>query len=532
MIDRRTRAARAGSGLAGVPVLPLPEGITVAHLVGIDIGTTGAKSVLINERGKVLASDLQEYPLSLPQAGWAEQDPEHWVEATIRSLQNLLAKSKVTPASIAGLSFSGQMHGLVCLDKDGQVLRPAILWCDTRTTEECRRIEKAVGGREKLIKLVSNPALEGFTLPKLMWVKRHEPEVFRRTRMVLLPKDYVRYRLTGTYGMDLSDASGTLMLDVARRRWSGEVLRALKLRDDILPALGESSGVAGGLTAEAAGATGLPQGLPVIYGGADNTCAAIGNGVVREGIVAVSIGTSGTVIAPTGAPKRDRQGRVHTFYHSVPNTWYVMGVMQAAGLSLKWLRDNFGGLERAMATQTGVDAYEYLSAGAAELPAGAEGLIWLPYLNGERTPHLDANARGVLFGLTARHTRAHVVRAMMEGVAYGLRDSLEIIRGMKVPVNEIRLTGGGGRSKLWRQIVADVFNEPISTINVEEGPAFGAALIAGVGTGVFPDFDATEKIIRVTDIVKPNGDSSAVYERQYPLFQRLYKNLREDFAYR
>lgn len=501
------------------------------HLIGIDIGTTGAKSVLINERGQVLASDLQEYPLSLPRAGWAEQDPEHWVEATVRSLRNLLAKSGVAPRALAGLSFSGQMHGLVCLDDEGRVLRPAILWCDTRTTEECRIIEERVGGRAKLIQLASNPALEGFTLPKLVWVQRHEPEVFARTRTVLLPKDYVRYRLTGKLGMDMSDAAGTLMLDVKGRKWSKAIMAALGLPMALLPPLGESPDIAGAITARAAAETGLPEGLPVAFGGADNTCAAVGNGVIEEGTVAVSIGTSGTVIAPTASPLRDKLGRAHTFNHSVPGLWYVMGVMQAAGLSLKWLRDNFAGLERAMAAETGRDAYEYLTAGAADIPAGAEGLLWLPYLNGERTPHLDANARGVLFGVTARHTKAHVVRAMMEGVAFGLRDSLEIVRSLKIPIREIRITGGGGRSPLWRQIIADVFGQPVVTINVEEGPAFGAAIIAGVGTGVFRDFGkAAGRIIKVTKETKPIAAHTAAYEKPYRLFGRLYADLREDFA--
>lgn len=501
------------------------------HLIGIDIGTTGAKSVLVNERGKVLASDFQEYPLSLPKPGWAEQDPERWFIATIDSVRNLLTKSGVQPRTLAGLSFSGQMHGLVCLDENQQVLRPAILWCDQRTTLQCQRIEKMAGGRAKLISLSCNPALEGFTLPKLLWVKENEPRVYARTRTVLLPKDYVRFRLTGEIGMDMSDAAGTLMLDVKRKRWSRELLAAVGVNPALLPPLGESPDIAGKITKEIAERTGLPEGLPVAFGGADNTCAAIGNGVISEGTVAVSIGTSGTVIAPTTAPVRDKLGRAHTFNHSVPDLWYVMGVMQAAGLSLKWLRDNFGGLERAIAAETGVDAYEFLTAHVATIQPGAEGLIWLPYLNGERTPHLDANARGVLFGLTPRHTKAHVVRAILEGVVFGLRDSMEIIRSLKIPVNEIRLTGGGAKSPTWRQIQADVFEHPVVTINVEEGPAFGAAIIAGVGTGVFASFEqATERIIKVTRTIEPIAENSRAYEKSYALFRKLYGDLKDDFA--
>ncbi|MCX7019513.1 MAG: xylulokinase [bacterium] len=501
------------------------------HLIGIDIGTTGAKSVLINERGRALASDFQEYPLMLPRPGWAEQNPEDWWRATAASLRNLLALSGIARSSLAGVSFSGQMHGLVCLDDDCRVLRPAILWCDQRTTAECRLIEKTLGGRARVIALASNPALEGFTLPKLVWVREHEPEVFKAVRKVLLPKDYIRWRLTGEFGMDMSDAAGTLMLDVKKKRWSREIMRGLDLDMSLLPPLGESPGIAGAVTSEAARETGLPEGLPVAFGGADNTCAAVGNGVIEEGIVAVSIGTSGTVIAPTSAPVRDKLGRAHTFNHSVPELWYVMGVMQAAGLSLKWLRDTFGGLERAMAAETGIDAYEFLCAGAGAVPPGAEGLIWLPYLNGERTPHLDPHARGVLFGISPRHGRAHVVRAVLEGVVFGLRDSLEIIRSLKIPINEIRLTGGGAKSAIWRQIQADVFGQPVVTINVEEGPAFGAAIIAGVGTGVFASFkQAASRIIKVSREIKPDPRNSAAYEKSYRLFKKLYADLKDDFA--
>lgn len=501
------------------------------HLIGIDIGTTGAKSVVINERGKVLASDFQEYPLSLPRAGWAEQDPEHWVTSTIVSLRNLIRRSSISPRSLAGISLSGQMHGLVCLDEELKVLRPAILWCDQRTTAQCRTIENKLGGRDKLIALAANPALEGFTLPKLVWVQENEPTVFARTRTILLPKDYVRFRLTGQLGMEMSDAAGTLMLDVKRRRWSKEILSSLGIDSAMLPLLGESPDLAGKITAAIAKETGLPEGLPVAFGGADNTCAAVGNGVIGEGIVAVSIGTSGTVIAPTASPLRDKLGRAHTFNHSVPNLWYVMGVMQAAGLSLKWLRDTFGGLERAIAAETGIDAYEFLTAHVAGIAPGAEGLVWLPYLNGERTPHLDANARGVLFGVSPRHTKAHVVRAVLEGVVFGLRDSLEIIRSLKIPIREIRLTGGGARSATWRQIQADVFEHPVVTINVEEGPAFGAAIIAGVGTGVFRSFeDATERMIKVTRTVEPIAANARVYEKSYRLFRKLYADLKDDFG--
>lgn len=500
------------------------------YLIGIDIGTTGAKSVLINERGKLLASDFQDYPLSLPHPGWAEQNPEHWVAATVLSLRNLISSSGVAPKSIAGLSFSGQMHGLVCMDELGHVLRPAILWCDQRTSVQCRAIEQAVGGRARLIQLVGNPALEGFTLPKLLWVKQIEPQVYEQTRTILLPKDYVRYRLTGNLGMDVSDAAGTLMLDVKNKRWSKELLQALDIPMALLPPLGESPDIAGTITQQASEQTGLPVGLPVAFGGADNTCAAVGNGVIEQGTVAVSIGTSGTVIAPTNSPVHDKEGRVHTFNHSVPGTWYVMGVMQAAGLSLKWLRDNFGGLERAMGAELGIDPYEFLTAHVGDIAPGAEGLLWLPYLNGERTPHLDPNARGVLFGLSARHTKYHVVRAILEGVVFGLRDSLEIIRSLKIPVEQIRLTGGGAKSPIWRQIQADVFEHPVVTLNVEEGPAFGAAVIAGVATGVLPGFKQfSDRFFKVSREIQPIAHNTKVYEKYYQLYRKLYADLKGDF---
>lgn len=500
------------------------------YLIGLDVGTTGVKGVLINENGRISATDFQEFPLLLPRPGWAEQDPEEWWAATVRTLQNLIAKGRVSLKSLKGLSLSGQMHGLVCLDEKARVVRPAILWCDQRTTAQCRSITRIVGPTQ-LIRLTCNPALEGFTLPKLQWVREHESQNYRRIARILLPKDYVRYRLTGVMGMEVSDAAGTLMFDVTKRTWSTALLKKLSIPLDLLPGVHESIDIAGELTASAAKATELPGGLPIVYGGADNTCAAVGNGIIEEGLVAVSIGTSGTVIAPTKNVRRDRLGRVHTFNHSVPMLWYLMGVMQAAGLSLKWYRDHFGAVEKAMANYAGGDAYDYLGKEAERVPAGSRGLIWLPYLQGERTPHLDANARGVLFGVTTHHTRAHVIRAVLEGVVYGLRDSLEIIRAMHVPIREIRLTGGGAKSRLWRQIQADVFNHEVVTINVDEGPAFGAAIIAGVGTGVFRTFnEAASRIIRITDRITPITPHVPLYDRYYRVYRSLYKQLKSSFA--
>lgn len=500
------------------------------HLIGIDIGTTGAKALLMSSRGTVVATHTEEYALHLPKPGWAEQNPHDWVDATVRCVRALLARTRVAPQSIAGIGLSGQMHGLVCLDVEGAVLRPAILWCDQRTTAQCRAIEAAAGGRAALIRLTSNPALEGFTLPKLLWVRDHEPALYRRTARVLLPKDFVRFRLTGDAAMDLSDAAGTLMLDVRKGRWSSKLLALVGVKESLLPRLGESPEIAAPLLPSMARIMGLPDGVPVVFGGADNTCAAIGSGAVAEGIVVISVGTSGTVIAPTARPVRDPQGRVHTFNHSVPGLWYTMGVMQAAGLSLKWWRDEFGGTERAAAKKLGGDAYDLLTKPAASVVPGCEGLTWLPYLNGERTPHLDAFARGVLFGVTPRHTKAHVIRAVMEGMAFGLRDSAEIICGLGVRMRDLRLTGGGAKGAVFRQILADALGEPLKVLSAQEGPALGAAVLAGIGTGVFSGFESiSRRLVKVQAVVKPNRKARSELDAAYRRYQRLYGALRGEF---
>lgn len=499
-------------------------------LIGLDVGTTGIKAALVARDGKIAATEFIEYPLYFPKPGWAEQNPDDWYQATIRALSALVNKSGVATAKIRGLSFSGQMHGLVCLDANGAVLRPAILWCDQRTTAECRYITKKIGF-SGLMKSVGNPALEGFTLPKILWVKRNEPAIWDKTKLVLLPKDYVRYRLTGEVGIDISDAAGTIMMDLAKGDWAAPLLKALGVKRDVLPPIMNSTATAGkGLGREAAARTGLPVGTPVIYGGADNAVAAIANGIISPGLAAVSIGTSGTVIAPVASAKRDPLGRVHTFNHAVPGQWYLMGVMQAAGLSLKWFRDQFGGDEREREKRGQGDAYDLLLKQAAEIPPGAEGLIWLPYLQGERTPHGDANARGVLFGLSARHTRAHVIRAIVEGVSFGLRDSVEIMRELKIPMNEIRITGGGAKSPFWCQMLADIFGQEVVTIAPQEGPAFGAALIAGVGSGVYKSFeDCTKKIIKIERNYKPDMANKDIYKHSYKIFTELYPKLKKSF---
>ena len=499
-------------------------------LIGLDIGTTGVKAIMINRDGKVLATDFQEYPLYFPRPGWAEQNPEDWWNATIKSIKNLMGKARVKPDSIKGLSFSGQMHGLICLDKNYKVIRPAILWCDVRTTPQCKKITEIVG-KEKLLKLVSNPALEGFTLPKLIWVRDNELQNYVKIKKILLPKDYIRFKMTGKIGIDISDAAGTLMLNVVKRKWSDELLKILKIDKGILPDVYESIDVAGEITDEVAKLTGLAIGTKIVFGGADNTCSAVGNGIIKVGLVSSSIGSSGVVLAPAEKVKLEKEGRIHTFNHSVPNLWYFMGVMLSAGISYRWFRDTFGEIEKEIEKKRGIDAYNSLNKLAEKVPVGSEGLIFLPYLNGERTPHQDGYAKGVFFGITPRHTKGHFVRAILEGVVYGLRDSLEIIKEMSVPIKQIRLTGGGAKSLLWRQIQADIFNHPVVTINVDEGPAFGAAIIAGVGVGVYKSFsEATDNIIKVSNQIEPIKKNVKIYDEFYQIYKSLYPELKGSFC--
>ena len=502
-----------------------------AYLLGIDLGTTGVKSLLIQETGGIVASATQEYPLSTPRPSWSEQSPEAWWRATARSIKDVLAKAQADPGRVAALAISGQMHGAVLLDATGKVLRPAILWNDGRSGPQCAEITERAGGLESLLGMVSNPALAGFTAPKLLWVRQNEPEVFARTQTVLLPKDYINYRLTGKLATEVSDASGTLLFDVRNRRWSDDMLRALDLPSHIVPPCLESIEVTGELSKAAARSTGLKAGLPVVAGGADNACAAVGTGVVSPGQALCSIGTSGTIVAPTAEGGPAPQGRAHVFCHAVPGTYYVMGVMLAAGGALRWYRDALGQDEVRRAQAEGVDPYEVLTREAAAIAPGCEGLVFLPYLSGERTPHADPDARGVFFGLSLRHGKAHLTRAVLEGVTFGLRDSVEIVRGLGLPVVRIRATGGGARSTLWRSLQADVFDAEVATVNTAEGPAYGAALLAGAGVGVFPSVEAaTTRTIREVHTVAPDKKRAAVYAGYYDLYRQLYPQLREQFA--
>ena len=502
----------------------------MSYLMGIDVGTTGTRCIIVDQEGHVIAGATGDHaPISSPQPLWAEQDPEDWWKATTTAIRQALALAHIDGAAIQGIGLSGQMHGVVLLDKDHKVLRPSLIWCDQRSQAQCDWIHQKVG-YERTIQLTCNPALTGFSAPKLLWVRDNEPEVFAKARTFLLPKDYIRFRLTGTFASEVSDASGTTLFDVANRRWSVEMFKELDLDPGLVPPVYESPIASAHISDIAARETGLKPGTPVVGGGGDQAAGGVGNGIVQPGIVSSTIGTSGVVFAFSEKPVLDPKGRVHTFCHAVPGKWHIMGVTQGAGLSLRWFRDNFGNVEMQTAFLTGGDSYDLLNKEAARAPAGSEGLIFLPYMMGERTPHLDPNAKGVFFGLTGRHQRFHVIRAILEGVAYSLRDSFEIFKEMGVPVRQVRASGGGGRSELWRQIQADVFGREIVTINATEGPAYGVALLAGVGTGVWASVEeACQATIRVVTRQKPIKANAATYDTFYPTYRALYGALKPHF---
>ncbi len=499
--------------------------------IGIDVGTSGTKSLLVDSEGKILAQATAIYPLLTPQPGWTEQDPEQWWRAAVQGVRTIVSEAGIPADAVRGIGLSGQMHGSVFLDKNNTVIRPAILWNDQRTAAECREIERRVGGRKKLLQWVANPALTGFTAPKILWLRNHEPENFARVHHILLPKDYVLLRLTGAFATEVSDASGTLLLNVTQRRWSKEMLTALEIREEWLPPVFESPEVTGHLTTDAAKQMGLPSGIPVVGGGGDQAAGAVGTGAVEPGILSVALGTSGVVFAPSRAPSLDAEGRLHTFCHAVPGAWHVMGVMLAAGGSFQWFRNALAKEEQLRARTENRDVYDILTEMAAGVPVGAENLFFLPYLSGERTPHADPNARGAFLGLSLRHRKEHLVRAVLEGITFGLRDSLEIIRALNIPIREIRVSGGGGKSPFWRQLLSDIFDEEIAVLNVEEGPAFGAALLAAVGTGAFESVEKACRVgVQVVDRVLPNTERAAEYEKRYRFFRTLYPALKDRFA--
>jgi xylulokinase len=500
------------------------------YLLGIDIGTSGTKSLLIDEKGNSIASYLYEYPLFTPYPNWAEQNPEDWYKGTIISIQEILKKSKISADKIAAVGLSGQMHSSVFLDKHDQVLRKAILWCDTRTKSECEWIMNKVG-RKKIAGLVANPALEGFTAPKIIWLRNNEPKIYEKVEKVLLPKDYIRFRLTGETCTEMSDAAGTLLLDVKNRKWSKKMMDILDIPHSFLPPVYESTDVCGNITKKIAKLTGLKEGTPVVGGGADNTCGAVGTGVVKQGRVLASLGTSGVIFAHTDEVKIDPKMRVHTFCHSVPDKFYMMGVMLSAGGSLRWMKDTFCETEINEAKKQKKDVYEILTAKADKIESGSEGLFFLPYLMGERTPHQSAEARGAFIGITARHHKDHFIRAVIEGITYGMKDSLEIMKTQGLKIDQIRLTGGGAKSKFWKKLQANIYNSEVVTVSSSEGPAFGAAIMAGVGGSVYNSIEeATEKIIKIKEVIEPNKKKADRYKELYSEFTKLYPALAKSYS--
>ena len=476
-------------------------------VLGLDVGTSGARAVAVDESGEVLADAAAEYPLSTPHPGWSEQDPAHWWKASQEVLENVAAK---VDGEIVGLGLTGQMHGSVFLDSSDRTIRPALLWNDQRTQAQCEEITEAVG-EARLIELAGNPALTGFQAPKILWLREEEPESFSRVASVLLPKDYVRLLLTGEKATDASDAAGTLLLDVRQRDWSEEILEALEIPGAWMPQVYEGPEESGRLRKDIAGELGLPTGLPIAAGGGDNAAAAVGTGIVHEWLLSSSVGTSGVLFAHTNRFSPDPSGRLHAFCHAAPGAYHLMGVTLSAGGSLAWWRETTG------------KGYDDLVAAASEVPAGSEGLVFLPYLSGERTPHLDPAARGAFFGLTSRHTLAHMTRAVMEGVLFSLRESMEIMHELGVRIEEVRATGGGARSPLWRQLQADVYGVPIRRTVSDEGPAYGAALLAGVAAGAYGSTqEATSVVWLREEVTGFDPERVRAYEEAYEAYHSLY----------
>lgn len=492
-----------------------------AYLLGIDVSTTATKALLIDSTGKVIAVAATEYSFDTPQPLWSEQDPAIWWYAAVRSIRRLLADTAIDPAQIGAVGLTGQMHGLTLLDEEGAVLRPALLWNDQRTGEQCDDIRSRIG-KQELVRISGNDALTGFTAPKILWVRDNEPEIFARAKSFLLPKDYLRLCLTGVQATDRADGSGTLLMDLQARDWSQTIVDALGLPEGFVPKSFEGTEVTGAISADAAVATGLRVGTPVVAGGGDQAAGAVGVGAVEEGIVSLALGTSGVVFATVNRPFYEPEGRLHAFCHSVPGRWHLMGVMLAAAGSLRWYRDTLA---------PGV-GYDDLLAPAQALSPGSEGLIFLPYLTGERTPHPDPLARGAFVGLTVRHTLPHMTRALLEGVAFGLRDSFELMKGIGLGgIRQVRVSGGGARSPIWRQILADVLGTELVTVNTTEGAAYGAALLAGVGAGVWPDVDAAcAAAIQVTGSTTPQDAAIAQYDKVYRAYDALYPALKANFA--
>ena len=498
----------------------------MSYLLGLDVGTTGVKAILIDHEGRIVASATSEVALHTPHPLWSEQNPKDWWEAAVRSIRTTIETAKIDSESIRGIGLTGQMHGLVLLDDGGNVLRDAILWNDQRTGSQCETITRKIGF-EKLLQLTGNPVLPGFTAPKLLWVKENEPGNYKKIAGFLLPKDYIRFKLTGNSATDVSDASGTSLFQVPDRKWCEPVLDALEIPQKWTPECFESSEITGNVNQSAAEQTGLAKGTPVIAGAGDQAAQAIGTGLYREGTISVTLGTSGVVFAPTKKPLIDQQGRLHSFCHATDDTWHVMGVMLSAGGSFRWLRDTVCEAESKIARQKDIDPYEVMTLKAKEVPPGSEGLIFLPYLSGERTPYPDPNAKGSFAGLTLRHGKAHMIRSVVEGICFGLRDCFELIRALDLCPENVRVSGGGANSDLWRQILADVLNVSVVRVNHTQGAALGAAMLAGVGSGIFKNIEqACGQIINETDIVDPVQANRLVYEDSYAFYRGLYPALK------
>lgn len=499
----------------------------MGYTIGVDIGTSGTKSLLIDPDGNILAEASSAYGVLMPKPLWTEQDPEDWWTATVKTIRSVVKKSRVKAADVKAIGLSGQMHGSVFLDKSGKVIRNALLWNDQRTSAECDEITRLAGGREQLIRMVANPALTGFTAPKILWLRNNEPKRFNRLKHVLLPKDEIRRRLTGELATDASDASGMLLLDVRKRKWSTELLSKLELDKSLLGEVYESEEVTGSLRPEVAEKLGLTTDCKVIGGAGDCAAGAVGNGIVRKGILTASLGTSGVMFVHCDEPQYDKKGRLHTFCHAVHGKWHMMGVTLSAAGSLQWFVEN---VCKELATRRGADPYQTINSEALAVSAGSDGLLFAPYLAGERTPHADANARACFVGLTAAHSRGHMARAVMEGVAMSLRESMDIIRGLGVPVREMRLSGGGAKSNLWKQIFADVMDQSACTINAEQGPAYGVALLAAVGTGQYKNIEeACKATIEVVKKTPPKKSAVRTYNKLFPIYQMIYHNMKESF---
>lgn len=491
----------------------------MTYFIGIDSSTTATKALLMDAAGQIISVASATYGFETPFPLWSEQSPALWWTATVESVRQVLADAGVTGNQIKGIGLTGQMHGLVILDKNGEVLRPSILWNDQRTSAQCDEIRSRIG-KEKLIQITGNDALTGFTAPKILWVHDEEPEIYEKIAHILLPKDYVRFKLTGEYAMDKAGGAGTMLFDVRKRTWSPEVLEALEINPHWLPPTFEGTEVTGYISNEAAEATGLVPGIPVMGGGGDQAAAAVGTGAVEEGTVSLSLGTSGVVFATMNQPAIEPQGRLHAFCHSMPEKWHLMGVMLSAAGSLQWHRDTFA---------PGVDFGEFVAT-ATGIPAGSDGLFFLPYLTGERTPHPDPYARGGFIGLTVRHSLPHLTRAVLEGVSFGLKDSFELMKSAGLSeISQVRVTGGGAKSPIWLQILADILNVELVTVNAEEGAAYGAALLAATGAGVYESVpNACKEVIQITGRTSPGTDVQ-IYDELYPLYKNLYPALSPTF---